>query len=232
MTVHDELRRKREAREEGRDPYATVPVVDENEAKLVEIRQRAEHVQAAHASKVEAIMNERQQAQAILQRAIQYGMPAIEALAGKIETYSEKVTIQRTGPGGGIASHQNRARHWFLRGVLIVDRFNAVQGSERDVAGSYGGVGLYLLENGAMALGRRSGAWSRRIGEISELNVEIEPVTIPEALKQFRVEQILEGLLTVLAAQGALAEQAAEVRAKAQRLTAALSAMTEFLQDG
>jgi hypothetical protein len=57
-------------------------------------------------------------------------------------------------------------------------------------------------------------------------------VTIPEALKQFRVEQILEGLLAMLAAQGALAEQAAEVRAKAQKLTAALSAMTEFLQDG
>jgi hypothetical protein len=231
MSVHDELRRKREAREDGCDPYAAAPPMDENEVRLVEIRQRAEHVQSAHASKVEAIMNERQQAQAILRRAIQYGMPAIEALAGKIETYSEKVTIQRPG-SGALASHQNHARHWFLKGVLIVDRFNAVQGSDRDVVGSYGGVGLYLLENGAMALGRRSGAWSRRIGELSELNVEMEPVTIPEALKQFRVEQILEGLLAMLAAQGALAEQAAEVRAKAQKLTAALSAMTEFLQDG
>lgn len=226
MGNHDELLRKRQAREEGRDPYAAPPELHEHEAKLVEIKQRAEHVQSAHNAKREAIMNERQNASEILRRAVAFGMPAIEALVGKIETCNEKVSSLRAG--GGLSVQQVREEHFLLKGVLLVDRFNAVQ-HDRDMNGTYGGVGLYLLEDGALSLGRRSGTWSRRLGETSEFRLTMEPVSCGEALRHFRIEQILEGLLEALTAQGALTEQSIAVQTKAQKLVAGLAILNEFL---
>jgi hypothetical protein len=90
-------------------------------------------------------------------------------------------------------------------------------------------VGLYLLEDGTLALGKRGGTWSRYVGDVSELELWLRPVEPDEALRHFRIEQILDGMIGVLSSHEVRASATATIRERGERLADALRTVTTFL---
>jgi hypothetical protein len=224
--LQDELMAKRQAREEGRDPYATEEPPSEDDRRLDDIHGRAQVVRAAHDAYKEAIMTERNNAAEILKTAVRFIAPALSALVGKIEIERVSAISLRDGK---THSETTTLVPFGQKGVLLIDRFTVVEDTPE--SGAYQGSGLYLLEHGAFYIGTRTGVWSRKPGTRAELKMYMSQLTREAVLERYRIDDVLDGLVRVLVKQEALADAAERVRARAELLAVTLDTLRSELAD-
>lgn len=208
--LDEELARKRARRDAGLGPYekdADKLGPSWDPGVVQELHQAAQKVARAYKKHQEALVMEDKAKANLLEKALAAVMPALYALASKIEKSA-------TWQSGGTPGDSGERTYHDVEGVLLIKGFSSPTSNPSDPEdlryGLFAGSSLYLLVDGRLAVVTMGGSWSKVKGTTSSRFTTLNPIGLQSVLDAWNIHDILEGLAEAMKTQASTRANAAK----------------------
>ncbi|MCY1003910.1 hypothetical protein OWM54_42880 [Myxococcus sp. MISCRS1] len=170
----------------------------------------------------------------VLEQVVEIAKPALPALVMDLKVGLTRRraadALDGTDERWDVPTHQGAP----VRGVLLAGDSTPRQLLPGAPDGEYVGRGAYLLEDGRYCILQYRGTWSKAGEVAAEWHADMRVVAVDEVVRQWKVEDVLQGLQKALVGhrRGRGIEAAQERTRRLQAVLQVLEGMTTLLQEG